>query len=148
MGGWIRHILVAGIIGAGLAGPAAAADCTRADFEGVVDAAAGTLRDMNAANKPKFQDKLKQLRDKRGWTQDQFVKEATPLVVDERIAGFDQQSAALLERIAAGGEAGAASFTPDCAMLESLKGAMKVLVETQTAKWHYMMGRVDAELAK
>ncbi|MFZ8444621.1 hypothetical protein ACO1NI_13595, partial [Staphylococcus aureus] len=93
MGGWIRYIFAAALVLGPLAGPAVA-DCTRADFEGVVDAAAGTLRDMNAANKPKFQDKLRQLRDKRGWDQDQFVKEATPLVVDERIASFDQQSAA------------------------------------------------------
>lgn len=147
MCGWIRYIAWAGLILCGLAG-SAAADCTRADFEGVVDTAAASLRDLNAANKPKFQDKLRQLRDKRGWNQDQFVTEATPLVVDERIASFDQQSAALLERIAVGGEAGAASATPDCAMLDTLKGAMKVLVETQTAKWQYMMGRVDAELAK
>lgn len=147
MAGWVRLTLRAGLLLGVLAGPVRA-DCTRADFEGVVDAAAATLRDMNGTNKPKFQDKLKQLRDKRGWNQDQFVKEATPLVVDDRIASFDQQSAALLDRIAAGGEAGAASAMPDCAVLDTLKGAMKVLVETQTEKWRYMMGRVDAELAK
>ena len=130
-----------------MAGPAGA-ECARTDFEAVVDSAAGSLRDMNAANKPKFQDKLRQLRDKRGWTQEQFMKEATPFVLDEQIVTYDARSAELLERIAAGGSAGAAAATPDCAMLDGLKGAMKLLVEIQSAKWSYMTGRIDAELAK
>jgi len=132
----------------GFSAGAALGECARSDFEAVVDSAAGSLRDMNAANKPKFQDKLRQLRDKRGWTQEQFVKEATPFVLDNQIATYDHQSALLLERIAAGGEAGASAATPDCAMLDSLKASMKLLVDTQAAKWSYMTDRIDAELAK
>ena len=128
--------------------PPALAECARSDFESVVDAAAGSLRDMNAANKPKFQEKLRQLKEKRGWSQDQFLREGAPLVADDKIATFDQQSSALLEKIATGGEAGAAAAKPDCSVLESLRASMKTLVETQAAKWIYMTTRIDAELAK
>jgi hypothetical protein len=36
--------------------------------------------------------------------------------------------------------------TPDCAVLLELRARMKVLVETQTAKWAYMFQKIDAEL--
>lgn len=103
---------------------------------------------MNAANKPRFQEKLRLLKEKRGWSQDQFLREATPLVADDKITAFDQQSSALLDKIASGGEAGAAAAKPDCSVLESLRASMITLVETQAAKWTYMTNRIDAELAK
>ena len=127
---------------------AAAAACQRADFEAVVDEAGRVLRDLNAANKPKFQDKLRQLKSKRGWSQDQFLKEAAPLVADDTIQSYDRKSTELLETIASGGQAGASSSSPDCAVLEQLRASMMTLVEAQTAKWGYMNTRLDAELAK
>lgn len=136
-----------GIMLGGLAAPASAA-CSRSDFEAVVDEAAGSLRDMNAANKPKFQEKLRLLKDKRGWTQEQFLHEAAPLVADDKINTFDLQSTALLEKIASGGETGAAAAKPDCAMLDTLRASMKTLVETQAEKWTYMTTKIDAELAR
>ena len=113
-----------------------------------MDEAGATLRDLNAVNKPRFQDKLRQLKDKRGWAHDQFLREAAPLVSDDKINGYDAQSTALLEKIAAGGEAGAAAASPDCAVLGQLQASMKNLVDTQTAKWTYMTTKIDAELAK
>jgi hypothetical protein len=141
-------LAVSFLVCAAWASPAQAAGCVKADFEAVVDEAAGSLRDLTAANKPKFQDKLRQLKDKRGWAHDQFMREAAPFVSDDKIAGFDQQSNGLLEKIAAGGEAGAASAMPDCAVLDGLRASMKTLVETQTAKWSYMNAKLDAELGK
>ena len=114
----------------------------------MVDEAAGSLRDLSAANKPKFQDRLRQLKDKRGWAHEQFLKEAAPFVQDDKITAFDQQSNALLEQIAAGGGAGATAAMPDCTVLESLRASMKTLVETQTAKWSYMNAKLDTELGK
>ena len=60
--------------------------CTKADFEAVVDDAAAALRELNATNKPIFQEKLRQLKEKRGWSHDKFMAEAAPFVQDERIA--------------------------------------------------------------
>ena len=52
----------------------------------VVDEAAAALRDLNAKNKPAFQEKLRQLKDKRAWSHDEFLKEAAPFVRDDKIA--------------------------------------------------------------
>jgi hypothetical protein len=127
---------------------AAFADCVKSDFEAVVDEAAGSLRDLNAANKPKFQEKLRLLKDKRGWAQHQFIREAAPFVADDKINDYDQQSNSLLEKIATGGEVGAAALSPDCVMLDQLRTSMKTLVDTQTAKWSYMTAKIDSELSK
>jgi hypothetical protein len=141
--------IVVGLVGLVLAvSPVRAGDCQKADFESVVDVAAGSLRDLNAANRPPFQDKLRLLKERRGWTHEQFVKAAEPFVRDDVIIAYDIKSNNLLARIAAGGEAGAAAATPDCVMLSNLQASMKVLVETQTAKWAYMTAKIDAELAK
>jgi hypothetical protein len=129
-------------------GGGAAGACTKAEFEVVVDDAAAALRDLNMKNKPDFQEKLRQLKDKRGWSHDQFLTEAAPFVRDDKIAVFDQQSERLLLDISSQGQEGADAKTPDCALLQDLQGRMKVLVETQTAKWAYMFQKLDAALAK
>lgn len=122
--------------------------CAKTDFEAVVNEAGAVLRDLNRQNTPTFQAKLRQLKDKRAWSNDAFMKEAEPFVRDEAIVGYDQKSEELLARITGGGQAGSAGGTPDCAVLVELRNAMKVLVETQKAKWLYMFGKLDKELAK
>ena len=72
--------------------------CAKADFEAVVDDAAGALRDLNLQNKPAFQEKLRQLKDKRGWSHDAFLKEAAPFVRDDKIAVYDQEFGAAADR--------------------------------------------------
>lgn len=132
--------------GAGL--PAASSgECTKAEFEAVVDEAAAGLRDLNLKNKPAFQEKLRQLKDKRGWNHEQFLKEAAPFVRDEKIAVFDKRSERLLSDISSLGQEGAEAKTPDCALLLELRARMKVLVQTQTEKWTYMFEKLDKALA-
>jgi hypothetical protein len=122
--------------------------CAKAEFEDVVDAAAGSLRDLNNKNRPGFQEKLRHLKDKRGWDNDRFLKEAAPFVKDEQIEVFDEKSNDLLAKISSMGQEGSAAAAPDCAMLSDLKAQMNVLVETQTAKWSYMFEKLDKELAQ
>jgi len=126
----------------------AAQQCAKAEFEDVVDEAAASLRDLNMKNKPAFQEKLRELKDKRGWTHDQFLKEAAPYVRDAKIAVFDQDSDRLLSDISSLGQEGADAKTPDCALLLELRARMKVLVDTQTAKWTYMFEKLDAALGQ
>ncbi len=126
--------------------PAQAQTCTRADFEAVVDDAAGALRELNQTNKPTFQDKLRQLKDKRAWSHEQFLKEAAPYVQDDAIGDFDRRSADLLNRITSMGQEGSTAKAPDCALLFELRGHMKSLVDVQQAKWTYMFGKIDKEL--
>lgn len=120
--------------------------CSRADFENAVDDAAGALRDLNARNKGPFQDKLRALKEKRGWTTEQFLKEAAPFVQDDHIAEFDRQTGTLLDEINSKGEAGSLAKTPDCSLLATLRQTMTRLIETQGAKWAYMFQKLETAL--
>ncbi len=140
--------LAAAFAGLALAQSPAGPACSKSDFEAVVDEAAASLRDLNQKNKPDFQERLKSLKDKRGWTHDQFMSEGAPLVKDETIAGFEAKSSELLEQISTLGQDGAAAKTPDCGLLIELKARMKLLVEIQGQKWSYMFRKLDAALAK
>lgn len=117
-------------------------------FEAAVSDAAGALRDLNAQNRPPFQEKLRALKDKRGWTHDQFLREAAPLVQDARVAQYDKESSAYLGMIQSMGAEGAAAKEPDCAQLAQLRSHMEALVASQKAKWKHMLELVDRELAK
>lgn len=128
--------------------PRAAAACARSDFEAVVDRAAEALRDLNLKNRPTFQDKLRALKAKRGWSHDQFMKEAAPLVKDEQIEEYDRTSSDMLAEISTLGQEGSEAASPDCTLLGELEARMRTLVETQTTKWAYMFGKLDAELAR
>jgi hypothetical protein len=124
------------------------AACARQEFETVVDDAAAALRQLNQKNRPVFQDKLRQLKEQRGWSQDQFMAEATAYVQDDRIVEFDQTSGELLAKLNQTGEAGTSAAAPDCNLLQELRATMKALVDTQTAKWVYMFGKIDGALKK
>jgi len=125
-----------------------AAACAKAEFESVVDEAAAALRDLNNKNRPEFQDQLRKLKEKRAWTNDQFLIEAAPYVKDDQIEIFDGATNDLLAKISSMGQEGATAKVPDCAMLSELRGHMTVLISTQTEKWTYMFKKLEAELAK
>lgn len=127
---------------------AAPAACTKADFETVVDQSAAALRDLNIQNRPRFQEKLRALRTKMAWTEDQFLKEAVPYVKDDEIDAYDRTTNELLNTIASMGDEGTASAKPDCGLYEVLRGHMSRLVDTQNAKWAYMFRKIDAALAQ
>jgi hypothetical protein len=145
-----RHLAPLAALALVAAAPACAADanCAKADFEAVVEQAAGSLRELNSKNKPLFQEKLRNLKDKAGWTHDQFMQEAAPYVRDDKIAEFDASTDELLGAISSMGQEGAAAKTPDCGLLLELRARMKLLVDTQASKWTYMFGKIDAELWK
>jgi hypothetical protein len=122
--------------------------CAKGDFEAVVNEAGAALRDLNRQNTPTFQAKLRELKDKRGWGNDQFLKEAEPFVRDNEIVTYDQKSEQLLVRITGAGQQGGSGATPDCGLLGELRTSLKSLVETQKAKWTYMFAKLEKELAK
>jgi len=122
--------------------------CSKADFEAVVDEAAAALRSLNHQNTPQFQARLRQLKDKRGWSHEQFLLEASPFVRDEAIAAFDQKSEDFLARITQGGQSQVMATALNCGLLVELRGALAALVETQKAKWTYMFDKINGELRK
>ena len=122
--------------------------CSKADFEAVVDEAASALRTLNHQNTPQFQARLRQLKDKRGWSHEQFLLEASPFVRDEAIAAFDQKSEDFLARITQAGQSQATAAALNCGLLVELRGSLAALVETQKAKWTYMFDKINGELRK
>ena len=122
--------------------------CSKTDFEAVVDEAAAALRSLNHQNTPQFQARLRQLKDKRGWSHEQFLLEASPFVRDEAIAAFDQKSEDFLARITQGGQSQVTATALNCGLLVELRGALAALVETQKAKWTYMFEKINGELRK
>lgn len=81
------------------AGAARAETCQRADFEAVVDEASNTLVVLSQKNMPAFQTKLRELKSKRSWSNEQLIKEGAAYVRDDQIAKFDEQSEQLLLKI-------------------------------------------------
>lgn len=140
--------IVAGIGSIDLRAEGADATCKKEDFEAVVETTASSLRDLNSKNRPEFQEKLRELKAKRNWTQNEFMEKAAPFVRDDKTAIYDQSTDELLSAISSMGQEGARAATPDCAMLLELRARMKILVDTQTAKWAYMFEKLNAELAK
>jgi|SRR5689334_23254552 hypothetical protein len=122
--------------------------CSKADFEAVVDEAAAALRSLNHENTPQFQARLRQLKDKRGWSHEQFLLEASPFVRDEAIAAFDQKSEDFLARITQGGQSQVTAAALNCGLLVELRGSLASLVATQKAKWTYMFDKINGELKK
>jgi hypothetical protein len=122
--------------------------CQKTDFEAVVDEAAAALRSLNHQNTPQFQARLRQLKDKRGWSHEQFLSAAAPFVRDDAIAGFDQKSEEFLARITQGGQSQATAAALNCALLAEVRGSLTALVETQKAKWAYMFDKINGELRK
>lgn len=150
----VRSLLVAALLALALKGAALAQEgtdtpvCAKSDFETVVDQTAAALRDLTGQNKPAFQEKLRLLKEKRGWSQDQFMKEAAPFVRDDQIAVYDQDSERLLDDISSLGQEGAEAKTPDCELLKELRSQMDQLVATQNAKWGYMFKKLDEALGQ
>jgi hypothetical protein len=155
MGGFLRRATVAAVVTlAALAFEClnARADeappaCAKQDFETVVEQAGESLRDLNAKNRPLFQEKLRELKDKRHWSHDEFIEKAKPFVQDDKTAIYDRTADELLTAIASMGEEGAATPTPNCARIVELRARMQSLVDTQSAKWAYMFEKLDVELA-
>ena len=143
---WALIALLLGATATGHQAAAQAPGCAKGDFESVVNEAGSVLRDLNRKNTPVFQAKLRELKDKRSWSNDDFLKQAEPFVRDERIVGYDQKSEELLVRITGGGQAAITAKQADCALLAELRASLKVLVETQKEKWTYMMGKLEKEL--
>jgi hypothetical protein len=90
--GTLFALLLLGIAGGGHKAVAQAPGCAKSDFESVVNEAGSVLRDLNRQNTPVFQAKLRALKEKRNWGNDEFLKQAEPFVRDERIVGYDQKS--------------------------------------------------------
>ncbi len=156
----IRANFLAALILSGFAGGAAASECGQDAFSAAVADARAALERLSAEHRGSFQQKLMTIKQREGWSDEDYRANARPLVQDERIAAFDARNEELLAQVPAIGRqarsvaslAGAApSVEPSadrrCAMLEELRAVMDGVVANARAKWAYMQGKADAALA-
>ena len=142
-------ILALAVIGLALSAPrgaALAAGCTADDFARAVDEAGAALRALNLDNAPKLGAKLRQLRQKKGWSESDDEEMAHDYLSDAKLSNFDATANELLARIDTLGRP-AASGAPDCAKLDDLKAASLELIAVMKAKASYTMAKIDGELA-
>jgi hypothetical protein len=126
---------------------AAAAACTREDFARAVDGAGAALRKLNAANGPRLQAKMRQLKTKMGWPDAGYEDRAIQALQDERIAVLDAEANERLARIDALGTIDP-SAQPDCARLDDLTATSLELQTTLKTKTSYMLMRIDQMLGE
>ena len=121
---------------------ALAATCTADDFAAAVDKSGAQLRAFNSEALPKLQDKLKQLKEKKGWDEEK----ALDSVRDDRTAKLDAEAEDLIVKIDTLGrppEKGA----PDCSKLAELEAAGIELLAVMKAKSTNTLARLDTQIA-
>jgi hypothetical protein len=125
--------------------PAFAQSCTQNQVADAVDKSGAALRAINAERGPKLQARMRQLKDKRGWSDAEYEEKAFMALQDKKIAAFDEQSNDLLARIDTLG-ALVPQSEADCAKIAELTAASLELQATMRAKTAYMTQRLDALL--
>jgi len=121
---------------------ALAATCTADDFAAAVDKSGAQLRAFNAEALPKLQDKLKQLKEKKGWDEDK----ALDSVRDDRTAKLDAEAEDLIVKIDTLGRP-PEKAAPDCSKLAELEAAGIELLAVMKAKSTYTLAKLDTQIA-
>lgn len=127
-------------------GAAYAAACTADDFAVAVDKSGAALRAFNGEALPKLQDKLKQLKDKKGWTDADYEEKALGSVRDERTSKLDADAEDLILKIDTLGRP-PEKGPPDCSKLAELQAAGLELLAVMKAKSTYTLSNLDAAIA-
>jgi hypothetical protein len=123
-------------------GAAQAATCTADDFAAAVDKSGAALRAFNSEALPKLQDKLKQLKDKKGWDEEKALGN----VRDDRTTKLDAAAEDLIIKIDTLGRP-PEKGPPDCSKLAELEAAGLELLAVMKAKSTYTLSKLDAEIA-
>ena len=121
---------------------ALAATCTADHFAAAVDKSGAQLRAFNSEALPKLQDKLKQLKEKKGWDEEKALDSAR----DDRTGKLDAEAEDLIVKIDTLGrppEKGA----PDCSKLAELEAAGIELLAVMKAKSTYTLAKLDTQIA-
>jgi hypothetical protein len=120
--------------------------CTADDFAAAVDKSGAALREFNAQALPKLQEKLKQLRDKKGWNDADYEERALDGARDEHTAKLDADAEDLILKIDTLGRP-PTDAPPDCAKLAELEAAGLGLLAVMKAKSTYTLAKLDAAIA-
>lgn len=125
---------------------AAHAACKAEDFATAVDKSGAELRAFNAEAVPKLQEKLKQLKEKRGWDDADYEDKALAVVRDDRTSKLDADAEDLIVKIDQLGRP-PEKGPLDCSKLAELEAAGLELLAVMKAKSTYTLGKLDAAIA-
>jgi len=139
---WPSLLVALLLVGTPCSGMAA---CTPKDFAAAVDKSGAALRAFNAQALPKLQEKLKQLKVKKGWNDADYKQKALYSVRDERAAKLDAEAEDLILKIDVLG--GPVNGAADCAKLTELEAAGIELLAVMKAKSDHTLGKLDAAIA-
>jgi hypothetical protein len=138
--------LLAVLLGIAIPGTVHAATCTADDFAAAVDRSGEALRAFNTETLPKLQHKLKQLKEKNGWSDPGDEAKALARIRDKRTAELDSKAEALIVKIDTLGRPPGDEL-PDCSKLAELDATGLELLAVMKAKSAYTLAKLDTEIA-
>jgi hypothetical protein len=139
-------ILLALALGLGGFSVAEAAQCSKDDFGRAVDQAGAALRKLNADNAPRLRAKMRELKERKAWSDADFEDKAMAAVQDERIEAYNAQANDLLAKLDTLGSIEPTSEA-DCSKIGELSAASLELQATIKAKTTYTLSKLDQMLA-
>ena len=142
----VRAFFLILLVSLGAVPGAQAASCSKDDFGRAVDQAGAALRKLNADNAPRLRAKMRELKDRKAWSDADFEDKALTAVQDERIEAYNAQANDLLAKLDALGSIEPASEA-DCGKIEELSAASLELQATIKAKAAYTLSKLDQMLA-
>src|SRR5262245_49695280 len=141
------HVMILGmVLSLGVLSAAEAAQCSKDDFGKAVDQAGAALRKLNADNAPRLRAKMRELKERKGWSDADFEDKALSAVQDERIEAYNAQANDLLAKLDTLGSIEPASDA-DCGKISELSAASLELHATIKAKTAYTLSKLDQMLA-
>src|SRR5262245_58098192 len=141
------HVMILGVaLSLGVFSTAEAAQCSKDDFGKAVDQAGAALRKLNADNAPRLRAKMRELKERKGWSDTDFEEKALAAVQDERIEAYNAQANDLLAKLDTLGSIEPASDA-DCSKISELSAAGLELQATIKAKAAYTLSKLDQMLA-
>jgi hypothetical protein len=123
-----------------------AGECTVEDFAAAVDRSGAQLRAFNAEQLPKLKEKLRELKNKKGWDEVGYQEKALASIRDKRTAKLDDDAESLILKIDTLGRP-PAKGPLDCAKLAALEAAGLELLAVMKAKQAYTFSKLDAAIA-
>jgi hypothetical protein len=138
--------ILAMVLSLGVFSAAEAVQCSKDDFGKAVDQAGAALRKLNADNAPRLRAKMRELKERKAWSDADFEDKALAAVQDERIEAYNAQANDLLAKLDTLGSIEPASDA-DCGKIGELSAASLELQATIKAKAAYTLSKLDQMLA-
>jgi hypothetical protein len=139
-------IVLALAVGVCAPGLALAAACTADDFAAAVDKSGAQLRAFNAEALPRLRDKLRELKDAKGWDAADYEEKGLDSIRDARSAKLDADAEEQITKIDTLGRP-PTDKQPDCSKLAELEAAGSQLLALMRAKSAYTISKLDAAIA-